>query len=48
MFQKAGYQTGQFCGIRDWKSEGNQVVGKDKVVKPAEGAIQPKPKDKSN
>jgi len=41
-FLKAGYQAaGPFCGIRDWKKEGQKVV--EKVDRPSEGPIQPKP-----
>ncbi len=40
MLIKAGYKTGGFCGIRDWKTEKNEVV--DKVDRPAEGPISPK------
>ncbi len=38
---KAGYKAGQFCGIRDWKNEGQEVV--EKVDRPAEGSIRPNP-----
>ena len=40
-FLKAGYKSGQFCGIRDWKKEGQKVIGK--VDRPEEGSIRPKP-----
>jgi rhodanese-related sulfurtransferase len=40
-FSKAGYQAGEFCGMTDWKKANQKVV--EKVDRPAEGPIQPKP-----
>lgn len=40
-FLKSGYKSSQFCGIRDWKKEGQKVI--DKLDRPEEGSIQPKP-----
>lgn len=42
-FADAGYNAGQFCGIRDWKNEGLEIV--PKVNRPAPGKISPNPKD---
>ena len=39
-FLKAGYKAGPFCGIRDWKGEGQPVV--EKIDRPADGPIEPK------
>ena len=39
-FLKAGYKAGQFCGIKDWKKEGQKTV--EKVDRPAPGPVKPK------
>jgi hypothetical protein len=37
---KAGYKAGPFCGIKDWKKEGQKTV--ETAPRPAPGTIQPK------
>jgi len=42
MFQEAGYKSaGPYCGIRDWKKEGLDVVDKGQVQRPPAGPINP-------
>jgi hypothetical protein len=39
MFVDAGYNAGEYCGIRDWKAEGLGVI--EGVDRPSSGPIQP-------
>ena len=45
-FIKCGYDTGQFCGILDWKKAGEQVV--ETVDSPEPRSIQPNLGNNSN